>query len=163
MSRSHYLKYDIYNISSHTCFFSTKYRYRNECISFKTPVRLSTCTWICIKKHLYLSISSSGRIRCIFLIRRVVGRYSFCSRHLSEQMSDSRNLRSDAILPLIISLDEECRQQAALAVSNLSSSDWVHTQLFQESVLKHLVPILYDQDGQEVPTTGIRQGWYAWP
>eukprot|EP00931_Biecheleriopsis_adriatica_P096456 TRINITY_DN7010_c0_g1_i1.p1 TRINITY_DN7010_c0_g1~~TRINITY_DN7010_c0_g1_i1.p1 ORF type:complete len:5389 (-),score=1202.56 TRINITY_DN7010_c0_g1_i1:94-16260(-) len=55
-----------------------------------------------------------------------------------------------AILPLIISLDEDCRMYAALAVANLSTSSASHAQLLEEEVLRHLVPILQSEEAQEV-------------
>lgn len=55
-----------------------------------------------------------------------------------------------AILPLIISLDEECRKYAALAIANLSYEQRTHEILLKEDVLKHLVPILYSEECPEV-------------
>jgi hypothetical protein len=51
----------------------------------------------------------------------------------------------DAILPLIISLDDTCRKYAALAVSNLSINPAVFPTLLREEAVRHLAPILYEE------------------
>lgn len=55
-----------------------------------------------------------------------------------------------AILPLIISLDDDCRKYAALGIANLSYETRTHPQLLSEDVLKHLVPILPQEECPEV-------------
>eukprot|EP00392_Amoebophrya_sp_AT5.2_P006240 g6250.t1 len=51
----------------------------------------------------------------------------------------------DAILPLIISLDDMCRKYAALAISNLSVNVGTYPLLLQEEVVRHIAPILYEE------------------
>ncbi|CAD7957194.1 unnamed protein product [Amoebophrya sp. A120] len=51
----------------------------------------------------------------------------------------------DAILPLIISLDDMCRKYAALAISNLSVNVGTFPLLLQEEVIRHIAPILYEE------------------
>ncbi|CAK9000389.1 Serine/threonine-protein kinase STY46 (Serine/threonine/tyrosine-protein kinase 46) [Durusdinium trenchii] len=75
---------------------------------------------------------------------------SLCSNRAFQVRIVQRGGWRTAILPLIISLDEDCRMYAALAVANLSTSAATHPQLLEEEVLRHLVPILQSEEVQEV-------------
>eukprot|EP00971_Amphidinium_carterae_P143669 2846556-Amphidinium_carterae.1 len=46
--------------------------------------------------------------------------------------------------------NDDCRKYAALAIANLSCSVGAHQQLLEEDVLRHLIPILYSEEVQEV-------------
>jgi hypothetical protein len=75
---------------------------------------------------------------------------SLCSNRAFQVRIVQKGGWSNAILPLIISLDEECRKYAALAIANLSTTVAAHQQLLDENVLTHLVPILHSEEVQEV-------------
>lgn len=75
---------------------------------------------------------------------------SLCANRAFQVRIVQRGGWRDAILPLIISLDEDCRKYAALAIANLSTSTATHQQLLEEEVLRHLVPILVSEEVQEV-------------
>lgn len=75
---------------------------------------------------------------------------SLCANRAFQVRIVQRGGWRTAILPLIISLDEDCRMYAALAVANLSTSAATHPQLLEEEVLRHLVPILQSEEVQEV-------------
>eukprot|EP00930_Biecheleria_cincta_P042926 TRINITY_DN29538_c0_g1_i1.p1 TRINITY_DN29538_c0_g1~~TRINITY_DN29538_c0_g1_i1.p1 ORF type:complete len:5332 (-),score=1004.55 TRINITY_DN29538_c0_g1_i1:66-16061(-) len=75
---------------------------------------------------------------------------SLCANRAFQVRIVQRGGWRTAILPLIISLDEDCRMYAALAVANLSTSTAAHAQLLEEEVLRHLVPILQSEEVQEV-------------
>jgi hypothetical protein len=75
---------------------------------------------------------------------------SLCSNRAFQVRIVQKGGWSNAILPLIISLDDECRKYAALAIANLSTTTAAHQQLLDENVLTHLVPILRSEEVQEV-------------
>lgn len=75
---------------------------------------------------------------------------SLCANPAFQVRIVSKGGWRDAILPLIISLDEDCRRYAGLAIANLSTDIKTHQQLLEEDVLKHLVPILHSEEVQEV-------------
>jgi len=75
---------------------------------------------------------------------------SFCANRAFQVRIVQRGGWRNAILPLIISLDDECRKYAALAIANLSTNRTAHDQLLNEDVLRQLVPILYSEEVQEV-------------
>lgn len=75
---------------------------------------------------------------------------NFCTNRSYQVKIVNRGGWRKALLPLIISLDEECRKYAALAVANLTTSPNVHAQLLQEEIIRHLVPILPAEDSPEV-------------
>eukprot|EP00435_Cladocopium_sp_Y103_P014562 s637_g3.t1 len=63
---------------------------------------------------------------------------SLCANRAFQVRIVQRGGWRTAILPLIISLDEDCRMYAALAVANLSTSAATHPQLLEEEVLRSL-------------------------
>ncbi|CAE8591234.1 unnamed protein product, partial [Polarella glacialis] len=75
---------------------------------------------------------------------------SLCANRAFQVRIVQRGGWRTAILPLIISLDEDCRMYAALAIANLSTAAAAHAQLLEEEVLRHLVPILQSEEVQEV-------------
>lgn len=75
---------------------------------------------------------------------------SLCANRQFQVRIVQRGGWKNAILPLIISLDEDCRKYAALAIANLSFAQATHQQLLDEEVLTHLVPILYSEECPEV-------------